>query len=129
MSTKNANAATDGPDVNKMISEYATQKLEIADLSDAVLSLTKEIRALKDAQRKTTSTNEQDSPSTTPNKRKREQKKSGKYEGEWIDGLEFDKSLPRNKQSWFFPAFKKNEPERWKKWRTGSLKAQLAALE
>ena len=111
-----------------MISDYAAQKREIADLSAAVLSLTKEIRALKDAQRKATSANEQVAPSPPANRRKREQRERKKYEGEWTDGVEYDKSWPRPKRDWFFVEFKKQELARWKKWRANNLKAQLAAL-
>ena len=112
-----------------MISDYATQKREIADLSATVLSLTKEIRALKDTQGKAISTNEQDAPSSPTNKRKREQGERKKYEGQWTDGLEYDKSWPKPIRHWCFVEFRKQEPALWKKWRANNLKAQLAALE
>ena len=80
MGAGGVNADTDGANVNKMTSNYAAQKREITDLSTAVLSLTKEIHALKDAQCKANSTNEQDAPSSPPNKRKRGQKERKKYE-------------------------------------------------
>ena len=98
-------------------------------MSAAVLSLTKEIRALKDAQRKATSANEQDAPSSPTNKRKREWKERKIYKGEWKDGLEYDKSWPKPKRDWFVSEFRKWEPARWKKWRAEGLKAQLTALE
>ena len=94
-----------------------------------MLSLTKEIRALKDTQRKSISANEQDAPSSPTNKRKREQRERKKYEGEWTNRLEYDNSWPRPKRDWFFVEFKKQELARWKKWRANNLKAQLAALE
>ena len=80
MGAGGADAATDGANINKMIRNYAAQKREIADLSAVVLSLTKEIRVLKDAQRNATSANEQDAPSSPTNKCKRERKERKTYE-------------------------------------------------
>ena len=129
MGARGADTATDGANVNKMISDYAAQKKEIADFLVAVLRLTKEIRALMDAQRKAISVNEQDAPSSPTNKRKREPKERRTYEGDWKDGLEYDKSWPKPKRDWFFSEFRKREPARWKKWRVKGLRAQLATLE
>ena len=60
MSTRNA--ATDSAKVSKIISDYAVQKKEIVDLSAEILSLTEEIRALKQAKRNASSEKEQDAP-------------------------------------------------------------------
>ena len=130
MSARGADAAIDGANVNKMISDYAAQKREVADLSAAVLSLTKEIRALKDAQRKTTSANEQDAPPPPPTSASanRGNARSTRENGR-TDLSTYDKSWPTPKRDWFFAEFRKREPARWKKWRANNLKAQLAALE
>ena len=93
------------------------------------MSLTKEIRVPKDAQRNATSANEQDAPSSPTNKCKRERKERKTYEREWKDGLDYDKSWPKPKRDWFFAEFRKREPARWKKWCAEGLKARLAALE
>ena len=112
------------------MSDYAAQKKELTDLAAAVLNLTKEIRALKEAKRNGTSDKENNAPASPVNRQKRGRRGERKtYEGEWKDGLEYDVAWPKSKKTWYFDEFRKKDHAGWKKWRAISLKAQLKALE
>ena len=131
--TGEGSAATDSANaVNRLLTDFAAQKKEIADLSTTVMNLTKEIRAMRDAQRSGGSNKENESPtSSPPNKRRREPRvpKASDEVREWKDGLAFDKTWSHNKKNWYFSEFKKRDLAGWKVWRAEGLKQQLKALE
>ena len=110
--------------------DNTAHKKELGELARAVQALMAEIKRLKEANealRKMSKGPAADAPPPSPpNKRQKGKSFADKYE--WTTGLQFDKKWPMDKKRWYTYAFKKNDPEGWKKHRLERIEQERKEL-